>query len=128
LALEVVGRGEVVRMWVGVEDPLELKALVGDEGQQFIGADRTRRPRLFVVIEHRVDDRAALGARVGDHVLDREGARIVEAGNFGLGGHGLTSRLPNSWMRLSPAGPVVASVFCPERNYLSGVSEGPCGR
>jgi hypothetical protein len=69
---------------MSVENPLEIVSPVLDEGEQPVGLHGGRAARLFVVVEHRIHDRAFFGFRVGDHVLNRKCAGFEKSGNFGF--------------------------------------------
>ena len=57
-----VGRcREVVRVDVGLENPLDLKPLLPDEGDELIRLLRSRAARGGVVIQHGVDNCAVVG-------------------------------------------------------------------
>ena len=59
-----VGRcREVVRVDVGLENPLDLKPLLPDEGDELIRLLRSRAARGGVVIQHGVDNCAVVGRR-----------------------------------------------------------------
>jgi len=69
----------MVRMRMGIEDPFDrqtvLRHVVKDQ-IRLLGRGRTG---FLIEIQHRVDDRATLGQRIGNDILDTSGTTFVKA-------------------------------------------------
>src|SRR5690606_23041563 len=76
--MQIVGRREMVGMWMGIEDPFHGQAIGRYIIQDLVGAICGGRAGFLVEIQHGVDDRTAAGCRVGDHILRGAGSRVVE--------------------------------------------------
>jgi hypothetical protein len=73
---------------MGVEDPFDLEPVLLDIGKDGVGVTGRSRARLLVEIENWIDDRTRPRLRIGDDVLDREGAVVEETLHKRLGcGH-----------------------------------------
>jgi hypothetical protein len=70
---------------VSLENPIDDVVAAFDQGDDRVGGHRSGSPGFRIVIQNRIDDRAASAARVGDNVADRVG-RFVEKGGY-LGFH-----------------------------------------
>jgi hypothetical protein len=65
-------------MRVGVQDPLDGEVVLPHEREQGVGGVRRGRPRLLVVVENGVDERAAPRGGIGDDVLQAAGTLLEE--------------------------------------------------
>ncbi len=84
LALEVSAGRQVVGMGVGLQQPLHLQAFSLDESGDSVGTGGADAPGGGIVVQHRVDDGAFLGARGMHHVAHGRRRRVEETLNFGV--------------------------------------------
>jgi hypothetical protein len=78
--------GKVIRMGMGIENPFDREVPLAHEGKQGVGRRRGRRSRLFVIVEHRINKRATSCARIRDHILHAETARVEKGVDLGFAG------------------------------------------
>lgn len=77
--LEILRRGEMVRVGVGFEDPGDVVAAGGDEGEDGVGSLGRSLVGHGVEIEHGINEDGLGGRGIGDDVLPGPGG-VVEEG------------------------------------------------
>ena len=87
LLLQVMGGGEMVRMRMGVEDPVDAQPPIPDEIEHPVGESGGDAGCPFVEIEHRVDDDRVPGRGIGHDIGDRERVLMEETGDLRPSGH-----------------------------------------
>ena len=85
--LQVPGTGQVVRMCVGLENPLNLQAVILDVCEQLVSLNCAGSAGLKVEVQHGVDDGRAPGGVVHDDVGHRPGLFVEEGSDGGPGKH-----------------------------------------
>ena len=74
----------MVGMGMGLEDPLHAQVMLADMGDDAVGEIRLGAAGGLIVVERRVDDRAAPVARRMHEVADGVGIRMEERGDLRL--------------------------------------------
>ena len=87
MLLQVARTGQMVRVSVRFEDPLDGEPFGLHVREQGIGSVGVRVPGLEVVVQDRVDDRRLPGSKVGDDVRDGPRLGVKKRLNVGSGRH-----------------------------------------
>ena len=78
LLLEKGGGAQVIRMGVGLEDPVDLEREPAHERDDLVRETGPGPPRRLIEVERGVDDRTASPRGLLDHVCDRVGLLVEE--------------------------------------------------
>ena len=78
LLFEIRGGAQVIRMGVGLEDPVDLERAPAHERHDLVGEIGLGPPRRLIEVERGVDDRTASPLVLLDHVSDRVGLLVEE--------------------------------------------------
>ena len=81
--LKPLGRGEVIGMRVGFQDPVHVDPLALDIRQQLLSRTGRRMSGRRIVIQYRIDDRRYAARRVRHHMTERAGRRVIKGMNKG---------------------------------------------
>ena len=83
-ALLQIGRGrQVIGVGVRLQQPLNLKVLGFDIGDQGVGRGGRGAARRLIIVQHAVDDGAGVRAGVAHHMADGEGGGVEEGFDHG---------------------------------------------
>ena len=81
--LKPLGRGEVIGMRVGFQDPFNVDPRALDALQQLLSRTGRRMPGRRIVIQYRIDDRSGAERWVRHHMTERTGRWIIKGVNEG---------------------------------------------
>ncbi len=81
LFLQIGRGGQMVRVRVRFEQPVDRQRLPLDESDDVVGGPRRSTPSFLVKIQNAVDDRGPARGRIGDDMGRREG-RLVEESRY----------------------------------------------
>ena len=79
LLAQVGSTGQMIGMYVGLEDPVDAEPVVPYVRDDFISRCRGCPACIGIVVEDRVHDGGPARRRIADHVRDREGIGVVES-------------------------------------------------
>src|SRR3546814_19397452 len=86
LFLEMRRCRKMVGVGMGLQQPVDCKVMLLDEGDDLVGRGKARAPCRRIIIEYAVDDRGALGRGIVDDIGHRVGRIRPEERRLGQGG------------------------------------------
>ncbi len=77
----------MIRVHMGLDQPLQLEAVFLDEGDDLVGMIIGDAAGGVVDVHHAVDDGAGIAVRILDHIADRVRCRVEEGRDVGFDRH-----------------------------------------